>query len=401
MNKRLFNQDFFIITVSLLNYWLRTSMSGVFSRKEKQGAVILISMIFITSPILGESYFFVNNTNHALLAQTSNLISKDNSFLHASNDQQNIPNKVYEFQEQGQYDTGLGPPVDVFVQGDFVFTANEWGGLVIFDISNHSNPVVMSSFDLDRTITETQTYDNGAHSIVGVFVIGKTVFLADGTEGLVILDISNPYIPKLMSIFQTGNGCYQIVVEGDYAYAYSGVYEELFIIDISDPSHPSLVQKLDFKTTGTPIIDICVKDGYFYYISSDFVTLDVRDPRNPLEVSRIENLKGRKISAHDNYIFVASPTRGLLIFDGSNPSSPILCTEFALELSSTYGLYVSTTSAYIAGKEKIVSLDITNITSPVQQSVLTNLGSRKGIKEVCGRELSKGGGTCSYVLIPI
>jgi hypothetical protein len=70
--------------------------------------------------------------------------------------------------------------------------------------------------------------------------LGNYAFVADGSSGLQIINISNPNTPTLAGSYDTPGYTEGVQVVGNYAYitdAYSG---ELQVINISNPNAPTL-----------------------------------------------------------------------------------------------------------------------------------------------------------------
>ena len=72
----------------------------------------------------------------------------------------------------------------------------------------------------------------------GIYVEGNYAFVADGDEGLAIIDISNPNTPVYVTSVNTTGDSRNLIVEGDYVYL-ADYDQGLQIFDISDPQNPS------------------------------------------------------------------------------------------------------------------------------------------------------------------
>ncbi len=67
---------------------------------------------------------------------------------------------------------------------------------------------------------------------MGVFVSGSYAYVADGTSGLQIIDVSNPVSPALAGSYDTPGYAHGVSVSGSYAYVADGG-SGLGIIDVS------------------------------------------------------------------------------------------------------------------------------------------------------------------------
>ncbi len=72
-----------------------------------------------------------------------------------------------------------------------------------------------------------------------IFVSNKYAYVADNNSGLMIIDISNPYLIRERGHLDKVN-VHDIYVSGKYAYI-ADFYQGLRVIDISNPSLPSII----------------------------------------------------------------------------------------------------------------------------------------------------------------
>ena len=106
-----------------------------------------------------------------------------------------IANIVYaEIIDVGSFDTD-GTAYDVWVEGNLAYIADGRDGLRIIDISNPEELEEVGSLDTDGSAS-------------GVALQGDFAYIADGQGGLVIVNISNPAEPEAVGIFSP-NQCLQ------------------------------------------------------------------------------------------------------------------------------------------------------------------------------------------------
>lgn len=107
--------------------------------------------------------------------------------------------------------------------------------------------------------------------------------------GIVILNVTDPSDPILLSKLFTQSSPEQITIYQDYAYVACGVYgSAMLIVDISDPYKPEIVGrygedfaawKIVLDTANVPMMAIvCAGDHGFHFV-------DVSDPTNPHGIS--------------------------------------------------------------------------------------------------------------------
>jgi hypothetical protein len=114
---------------------------------------------------------------------------------------------------------GLSGSITRFaVLGDYLYALNP-NGVLTYNVSNASKPVLTSIINTDYGLETITIYD-------GYVYIGSRT-------SLYILDISNPSIPTILSQTQGGSllggGCDPVVVKGDYYYKNDRKYMRKYI----------------------------------------------------------------------------------------------------------------------------------------------------------------------------
>ena len=119
----------------------------------------------------------------------------------------------------------------------------------------------------------------GSSSIVAV--AGNYAYVADGSNGLVIVDVSNLAAPTLKGGYNTAQYSSGVVVAGNYAYVIHidinnfGV-SDLVIVNVSDPAAPTLIGR--YNTAGSSR-GVAVAGNYAYVTGNNgLVIVDVSNP---------------------------------------------------------------------------------------------------------------------------
>ncbi|MEA3273742.1 MAG: hypothetical protein U9Q81_00260 [Pseudomonadota bacterium] len=132
--------------------------------------------------------------------------------------------------------------------------------------------------------------------VLDVALDGAIAYLAYGSAGIVILDISNPRNPRRIGGYQTEWPAESIAVRDGRAYLTSGV-GGLLILDITDPIRPKKLAQL--RTRCYPK-RLAVRYGFVYLADGlcgdkGLLVIDVQDPATPRVVERltgrIENVR--------------------------------------------------------------------------------------------------------------
>lgn len=119
----------------------------------------------------------------------------------------------------------------VDVSGDYAFVAAGSAGLQVVDVSDRSAPHVVASLDTPGNANDVR-------------VVGGRAYVADGIAGLQIIDVSSPASPALLGTADTPGEAEDVAVSGARAYVADGP-SGLQVIDVSNPSSPAVVGAVD------------------------------------------------------------------------------------------------------------------------------------------------------------
>lgn len=144
----------------------------------------------------------------------------------------------------------------------------------------------------------------------GIEAKDTILYIADGTEGLFIFDVSDPTNPTQITYYDTPDNLTEFFIADSLIYLAD--CDSLIILNIANPALPQYVGAVDIPTTCT---DVHVVYPYAYATAySSFGTdgsvkiIDVSDPTNPIIVGSINNIRGdpRAVFVNDNYIYCAA-----------------------------------------------------------------------------------------------
>ncbi|QHI70825.1 S8 family serine peptidase [Tichowtungia aerotolerans] len=263
--------------------------------------------------------------------------------------------------------------MDVVVVGDYAYIADGDAGLTIIDISNPENPFRAGSLGaVGERFGIASLNTDGFASGVAVTTNGIAC-IADGTNGLVVVDVSNPLIPTKLASYNTPGKAVRVVVQGNYAYIADGnggyYVGGLEVVDISNPSSPVLAGRKSMG--GEYVFDVYVSGSSAYLVTgNDTVTaIDISDPTDPQY--RTSALLGSSTSpslyavcGDGSRLFVASRSKEVGIFDmnlNRLDGRQAIATE-----AIPRDIYVAGNFLYIAeGDSGLEVLDITDLQNPV------------------------------------
>jgi hypothetical protein len=255
----------------------------------------------------------------------------------------------------GSYNTS-GRTFDVEVAGDHAFVADFGPGLAVIDVSNPAAPSLVGSYDTPgsaRSIDVEGNYayiadrSTGGFQVVditdpttpvsagsyatgndtwGVTVSGNVAYLGVAGGGLMTVDISDPTTPGLLGSVLAGSAR-RLDVEGDFAYVAG--FSAVYVIDVSDPSAPTVV---DFYDTPGIASGVSIAGEHAYVAdgtAGGMQVLRCARPAGPVRVgwySPPATYHGIHVSG--DYAFAASDVNGLRVLDISDPGSPTLAGSY-------------------------------------------------------------------------
>ena len=252
-------------------------------------------------------------------------------------------------------DTLPNHAMDVCVSGNYAYVADYTNGLVIVDISDPANPVTVGNHP-------SRVYDRTA-AAVGVAVSGTYAYVANWYDDLYVLDVTDPTNPALAATYDTGDGADKVTISGDYAYI-SSQWDGVDIVDISDPTNPGFVGNYN---TDSIAEDVAISGNHAYIAdcSDGVIIIDISDPVNPSFVGRCDTpYDANSIVVSGNHAYVADADSGLAVIDVSDPADPAIVGHYDTD-GSSWGVALSENYACVGdGDVGVVVLDVSDPTDP-------------------------------------
>ncbi len=233
-------------------------------------------------------------------------------------------------------DDGLGQGLGLAASAGLAYVAvagdempPDWNGLRVFSLGNLRAP---------------QSVGRMPRSYDAIVVSGSCAFGAFGRE-VDAIDISDPEHPALMDRISVPGYLCDLAIEGSCAYGSTSLYEAgLQAIDITDPS--------DLRLAGSLLIpdyihSVAVWAG-FAYVTGD-TGLYVVDIANPAEMAIVGGIAHpcRDVVVHDGLLYAAM-LGGLRVIDITDPSSLWIMSGLD-SIADTYHLAIRDHYAYVAG----------------------------------------------------
>ncbi len=240
---------------------------------------------------------------------------------------------------------GMG---DAAVRGNYAYLAMN-GGLMIVDISNPDAPVMISKFHLELL---------WAWSIA---VEGDFAYLVD-YYGLAIIDISDPLAPSLAGQCETpAHSSYDIALAGDYAVvAQKG--NGIQLIDISNPYFPALAGNHDTPGDARGVI-VQANLAYIADHNGGLQIFDITDPEAPDSVGALSGFGfAQDIAIKGNFACLPCLSSGLCIVNIADPAHPMLINSLPTTGNGT-SIKIRDTIACISDAD--VGTIVVNVADPV------------------------------------
>jgi len=266
--------------------------------------------------------------------------------------------------EKGYYDTS-GWARGVAVNGDHAYIADGDNGLVIVDIGDKSEPRYAGGYDTDGYAR-------------GVAVSGDYAYIADGDNGLVIVDSGDKGDPRPAGWYDTSSYVRDVAVNGDYAYIADGD-NGLVVVDISDPENPKYMGGYD---TDDYAYGVAVSGDYAYVAdwNNGLVVVDISDPENPQYAGGYDTPGyARGVAVSGDYAYVADGGEGLVIVDIGDKSEPRYAGGYDTS-GYTWGVAVNGDYAYIADEGNgLVIVDVGDKSEPRYAGGYDTSGCASGV----------------------
>lgn len=284
-----------------------------------------------------------------------------------------------------------GAVQEISVAGGYAYVAAGFtGGLVVLDVASTVTPTVVGRSDTDGLAQ-------------ALAVTGTTLIMADGDEGVLLYDVSNPTEPRRIRRISTVGPATDVTIRGDLVHvAVDTAGVQTFLL-AGDRLEPLIRIRLDgaarqvvataarlLAATGTTIelLDrtaptssrstgainsvaqarslAASRDTLFVAAGEQGVlAYGLHEPLTPTLLSQTP-ITGTalKLVLRDDLLYVAAATGGVYVLDVARPQRPLLRSSIALT-GSVVGLDVVGTTAYAAlGNRGVQLIDLRTVIDP-------------------------------------
>ena len=229
--------------------------------------------------------------------------------------------------EIGYYDDGSGFAYKVFVEGDYAFVADGEDGMEIIDVSNVSHPVNVSQYFEQGTIIDLEINQDFAY------------LLNDGIK-LEIINITDPAQPQKIGQFNSSVKIHDFCVLNDFTYLTTAEYG-LTILNVSDPTQPTNISHWESERNYESLYSVQFHENRLYIGAGHrLLTLKIKDPILPVEVAIYSDdmFDARYATISDHYAYVSNYINcnpceeGLRIIDIRFPKVSYTISSYSTEI---------------------------------------------------------------------
>ncbi|MGH2574449.1 MAG: LVIVD repeat-containing protein [Ignavibacteria bacterium] len=226
----------------------------------------------------------------------------------------------------------------------------------------------------------------------GIYVtnVGATnyAFIAAGSGGLQIVNVSAPILPIIAGSASTSGEAYDVFVETVNGIPYAFVSDGPMgfdIFDVSNVSSPVLDTIISFPNDRvlTSYIDSSSRIAYVGTFNGKVAIWDISNlPNSVAQIAvyiTVNNINGIFVDPVEDFCYLAEGTSGLEIINVANPSNPTYAGSVNTPGISYY-VTVGGNYAYIAdGGAGITVVDVSNPLQPEFRRSVTTLGDALGV----------------------
>lgn len=206
------------------------------------------------------------------------------------------------------------------IEGDILAVADGSAGLKLFSISTATQPVYLSSFVLPSP------YTGNAESVE---IARNLAFVSFGTSGIWILDIKDPSNPQEIGRYDTPGSTHHSSYRGDLIFLADGS-NGMLVLRASNLSVPSLLSSLQTTSARNLLwfgTDLFLADG-----SGGLKIIDITFPDSPVVVRSVSFSSLNSILNIGHRIISSDGTEGLKVLRGYRSSLSYLTPRKAQSL---------------------------------------------------------------------
>jgi hypothetical protein len=258
----------------------------------------------------------------------------------------------------------MGGVHDAAVNDHYVLAATG-AGLEVIDVADKENPVVVGQMPMSIAYR--------------VAADGEYAYVASLFDDLRIVDISDPATPALVAEVVLPDNAEDILIQGEVAYIACG-YTGLIILDISDPTTPMEIATV---YTGGWAKGVAIQDHYAYIATYDnWVVIDldeivIKGRTGHKTAGDKEEEAFIRIAVESDYAYALDGAYGLYVYDVSDPLNPIELNHMASDEWNS--MQLADDRLYLGSTSQIQIYDLADPALPTLMCTTGTTGNTRDI----------------------
>ena len=234
--------------------------------------------------------------------------------------------------------------VDVCIDGNLAYVADQCAGLRILDVSDPSNPRTLGAYDTVGVLDVRSAVAKDSFAFIS--------WWGNNRRFLRVLGVTDPATP----VFAAEESC--LNVPNDWVLRDSLLYAaeayRFQVINVARPREPARVGSCVLQEDS---YGMCLVDSLAYVASYPFAIVNVKDPANPVVVGSISRGAWNG-SVRDTFLFLSSG--GVLVYSVADPTQPRLIDSISLG-PNTYWVEAVGTLLYTGNRDGVHVVDASDV----------------------------------------
>jgi len=254
---------------------------------------------------------------------------------------------------------------------------------LIFSYMNQIGEISSAAKSIESQNESQQTY---YPHLIGDIQIGRTheVFIESDyayvttDQALVIIDISNPSIPKKISEIKMEGFGPVAIVRDELAYIVNMASHEFLIANVSNPENPSIIGRyspdVDWEQFDDLMIKLALVNNYLYILSNvlDLMIFNVQNPTNPVLIGEFDTGDyNAGMAITEDVLFYTNAEIGIKVLNIANRSAPYQIASLNMD-RGIFDLEIHEDILYVSNY--FFGVIILNVSDPLNPRVISSLG---------------------------
>jgi len=249
---------------------------------------------------------------------------------------------------------GCDQSVDIDIDGERAYVANDMAGLKILDISDPTGPSTLGSYDT----TWQRPF------MTSIVARDSFVFVDWSRPKFRTLDVADPTDPVFAGTCELFNYPEDMVVRDSFVYC--AEMNRFQVVNVARPREPVLVGSCNISGTG---VDLLVRDTLAYVSSLPTQIVNLANPTSPSIIGTIPT-HGNGLAVRDSIAFAPALYDSMVIYNVRNPSAPVRIGRHTFSGGHVWnaGIALVGTLLYVGG-DLLHVIDVSDPLNPTEVTV--------------------------------